>query len=139
MDGRAFLDVSKELLVGPTEAHWRAAAGRAYYALMLEGWAALLRWGFAVPPRDSVHTFVRMRFNFAADRDLQKIGRALDSLSWLRNQADYHLASPGPFTDSVQVGQGIGRAETSLVRLDQVEADTSRRAAAITGIRSKFP
>jgi hypothetical protein len=41
MDGRSFLDVATDLAAGPTEAHWRAAAGRAYYALFHEGLAAL--------------------------------------------------------------------------------------------------
>jgi hypothetical protein len=139
MDGRAFLDVAKELAQGATEAHWRAAAGRTYYASMLEGWSALLHWGFTVPARQPLHSFVRMRFNYAADADLQEIGRALDSLSWLRNQADYHLTSPGPFPNALQVRQAIVRAEGGVVRLDQVEADHSRRAAVIADIRTKFP
>ena len=37
MDGRAFLNVARRLAQEPTEADWRTAAGRAYYALMLEG------------------------------------------------------------------------------------------------------
>jgi hypothetical protein len=139
MDGRAFLDVAKELVSGSTEAHWRAAAGRAYYALMLEGWAALLRWGFAVPPREPIHMFVRLRFRYATDRDLKKLGDALDSLGKLRNQADYQPTNPGPFKNALRVSQAIVEAEQNLVRLDQVDADATRRAAAIVGIRAQFP
>jgi hypothetical protein len=83
MEGRAFLDVASELVLGATEAHWRAAAGRAYYALMLEGWTALLRWGFVVPPRDSIHSYVRLRFRYATDTDLRKVADALDQLGKL--------------------------------------------------------
>jgi len=50
MDGRAFLGVAQEMALGRTEAHWRAAVGRAYYALMLEGRDFLQRWGFVPPP-----------------------------------------------------------------------------------------
>jgi hypothetical protein len=78
MDGRAFLVVASELAQGPTEAHWRAAAGRAYYALMLEGRDALQRWGFPIPPRDQVHAFVRLRFIFATDVDFKEVGYALE-------------------------------------------------------------
>ena len=67
MDARAFLDVAERLVQGQTEADWRTAAGRAYYGLMQEMLAALLRWGFGPPRRDRVHTFVRLHFIYAAD------------------------------------------------------------------------
>jgi hypothetical protein len=67
MKGRAFLGAAREMAAGTTEDRWRTAAGRAYYALMLEGREALRRWGFSVPPRHNVHAFVRLRLVFAAD------------------------------------------------------------------------
>ena len=36
MDGRALLDVARELAAGSSEAHWRSSVGRAYYALLHE-------------------------------------------------------------------------------------------------------
>jgi hypothetical protein len=62
MDGRAFLTVARRLAHEHTEADWRSAAGRAYYALLLEGKAAFQRWGFTPPPRDQIHRFVRLCF-----------------------------------------------------------------------------
>src|SRR5438552_14087952 len=78
MDGRAFLDIARELNRGGTEAHWRAAAGRAYYALFLEGRTTLERWGFVPGRRDPIHSFVRLRFDYAPDPDLKEVGKALN-------------------------------------------------------------
>jgi hypothetical protein len=139
MDGRAFLAVAKELVQGATEAHWRAAAGRAYYALMLEGWATLLRWGLVIPARESIHNYVRLRFRYATDVDLRKVGDELEWIGRLRNQADYQPTITGPFKNALRVSQAILGAEDSLVRIDQVDTDSTRRAAAIAGIRARWP
>jgi hypothetical protein len=94
MDGRALLVVSRELAAGSTEAHWRSSVGRAYYALLHEVLVALGRWGFALPPRDKVHTFARLKLIYASDPDLKRIGLTLEALGRLRNAADYQLANP---------------------------------------------
>src|SRR6516162_4102152 len=64
MKGRAFLTVAEELVRGSSEAHWRAAAGRAYYGLLLEGLATLDDWGILNSTRQSVHAFVRLRLTY---------------------------------------------------------------------------
>ncbi len=139
MDGRAFLKVAKELMLGGTEAHWRAAAGRAYYALMLESRAALERWGFRPPKSNPVHAYIRLRFVYAAEPDLKEIGRKLEANGLLRNQADYHLVSSGRFTDASWAAKAIRDAEVNIARLDQIEADPQRRAAAIAAIDRTGP
>jgi len=139
MLGRTFLDVAKELVQGATEAHWRATVGRAYYALLLEGRDALERWGFIITRRDQVHAFVRLRFLYAADADLREVGRTLDWLGRLRNQADYQLGALGSFRDAAMARQAIHDAELHLAHLDKIEADSSRRAAVITDIRTRWP
>lgn len=139
MDGREFLVVAGELVSSPTEAHWRTAAGRSYYSVMLEAWRALQRWGFIVPPRDNVHTFVRLRFSFAADHDLKAIGDALDRLSRLRNQADYQIGTAGPFGSVRRAEQAIIDSRDSLNRLTNIEGDPSRQAMAIAAIRTAWP
>jgi hypothetical protein len=139
MQGRAFLDIAQELANGATEGHWRTAVGRAYYALMLEGRDALLRWSFTIPPRENVHTFVRLRFTFAGDPYLKRIGYDLDDLSRLRNQADYRLATAGVFALPNTASNAVDQARAAVTLLDQIDGDPSRRAAAIAAIQAAWP
>jgi uncharacterized protein (UPF0332 family) len=139
MNNRTFLDVADRLLAGLTEADWRTAAGRAYDALFLEARAALFRWGLAPPPSDRAHTFVRLRFVYAPDVDLKEVGYELERLSRLRNQADYETASAGAFLTSAPARRAVADARRALGRLDQVEGDPTRLAAAVAGIQAAFP
>jgi hypothetical protein len=97
MPGRGFLNVARDAVAGATKYHWRAAAVHAFYALFLECRDALFRWGFAMPRRDNVHAWVRLRFTYAADPDLKSIGHSLDDLVQLRNAASYDLRPGVPF------------------------------------------
>src|SRR5579885_2662550 len=110
MDGRAFLQSARDLLAVPSEANWRSATGRAYYALLHEGRAALDRWGFPLPPREDLHRFVRLRFTFGSHPDARAVGRTLDDLSQWRNQADYQLGSPGQFSAGGPAASAVGLA-----------------------------
>ncbi len=135
MQGRAFLTVAQELAGSLAEAHWRAAVGRAYYALMLEGRDALRRWGFSLPPRHNVHAYVRLRFLYAADADLKAIGDVLDRLSQWRNQADYDLAPSKRFASATDALYAVALARQALDLLDRIDRDPTRRATAIASIR----
>jgi hypothetical protein len=135
MNGRAFLDPARDLAQGVTEAYWRGAAVHAYYALFLEGRDALLRWGFPAAPRHNVHAFVRLKFTFAGDRDLKRIGNALDKLVQLRNKASYDLHFLSEFATPPVATTAIQLAAAALAQLDAIEADPVRRAAAIATIR----
>jgi len=66
MNGRAFLEVARSDVAGPSEAYWRAAAVHAYYALILECRDALLRWGVTIPPRQNVHAFTRLQLTYSS-------------------------------------------------------------------------
>jgi hypothetical protein len=135
VNGSAFLTVARELAAGLTEAHWRAAAGRAYYALMIECRDALGRWGFFPAPRQNVHTFVRLRLSFAKDRDLKQIGDALDRLSQWRNYADYRLAAPGIFASSAIAKTSVTISQGAIALLDGIDKDPAKRAAAAASIQ----
>jgi hypothetical protein len=139
MDGRRFLDIARDLVGGATEGHWRTAAGRAYYAAVLEGKASLDRWGIVIPRRDPIHAAVRLRLTYVQDADLQLVGKAVDDLVRLRNHADYNLASPGSFANSTATVAAITAGEEAIAKLDQVEADAARLTAAVADIRARFP
>ena len=134
MDGRALLDVGRDLAAGATEAHWRSSVGRAYYALLHEVLGALGRWGFALPPRDKVHTFGRLKFVYATDPDLKRIGLTLEALGRLRNAADYQLGTSGPFVSPRIAASALDDADSAIALLDAIEADATRRAGAARAI-----
>jgi hypothetical protein len=130
MDGRAFLDVARELAAGSSEAHRRSSVGRAYYALLHEVLGTLQRWGFSPPPRDKVHTFARLKLVYATDPDLKRIGLTLEALGRLRNAADYQLSLPGPFISARSAVSALADAEAAVALLDALDADPVRRASA---------
>jgi hypothetical protein len=134
MDGRALLDVARELAAGSSEPHWRSSVGRSYYALLHEVLGTLQRWGFSLPPRDKVHTFARLKLIYATDRDLKRIGLMLEALGRLRNAADYQLSLSGPFVSAKIAVSALADAEATVVLLDALEADPVRRAAALGSI-----
>lgn len=103
------MEVARELARSPHGACRRTVAGRACYALMLEvrGW--LDRWGIACPPRDKVHSFVRLSLLCSADPGLKQIGLTLKRLSRIRNDADckvmisaHRFLGPGLVENAIQ-------------------------------------
>lgn len=131
MQGRAFLDIARELFAGGTEAHRRATVIHAYYALFLECRDALTRWAIAFSPRPNVHSIVRLRFLYAADADLKSIGRILDPWCRHRNDASYNLAGVQKFATDTLAQDALTGATAALTLLDAIESDPLRRAAAI--------
>ena len=129
MPGRGFLAPARDGVSGATEYHWRAAAVHAYYALLLEARDALFRWGFKKPKADSVHAWVRLRFAYAANADLKRIGDVLDRLVRLRNDASYNLIPLKEFASPADAQDAINDAADAISLLDQIEADPARRAA----------
>jgi len=127
--------LARELAIGKTEAHWRGAVIHAYYALLLECRDALARWGFPVPAHQNVHPYVRLRFTYAGDGDLKHIGKTLDILVRLRNQASYDLRVSKRFTSNRDADQAAQDATSTLALLDQIDSDPGRRAAAMVSIK----
>lgn len=131
MRGRAFLDIARELVGGGTKAHRRATVVQAYYALFLECRDALARWGIAIPPRQNVHSTVRLRFVYAGDSDLKGLGSALDKWCQRRNKASYNLTALPEFASDSHAQDAITESAAALASLDAIESDPARRAAAV--------
>jgi hypothetical protein len=131
MQGRAFLDVARDLLPKAAEPHWRATVIHAYYALMLECRDALARWSIAIPLHQNVHSAVRLHFLYASDPDLKEIGSKLDDWGRHRNDASYNLNYQRKFTTNTVPQKGINEVAAALALLDAIDAAPTRRAAAI--------
>lgn len=131
MQGRAFLDVARDVFLQTKEPYWRATVIHAYYALMLECRDALARWGVPIVPRQNAHSAVRLRFLYASDSDLKAIGSKLDDWGRYRNDASYNLTLLRHFTSNALAQRAIKEVTAALTLLDAIEADPVRRAAAI--------
>lgn len=114
MHSSDYLAVARELIRGGTEAHHRAAAGRAYYALVWEVWGALERWGIGVPRQQTVHAFLRLRLVYAADPDLKEAGRIFERAQNLRIKADYWRTGTSVFTTAAATQTAIREVEKAL-------------------------
>ncbi|MGH7174000.1 MAG: hypothetical protein ACRELG_27320 [Gemmataceae bacterium] len=106
--------MARDIFPKATQPHWRATVIHAYYALILECRDALARWGVSIPPRQNVHSVVRLRFLFAADADLKKIASALDDWVRHRNDASYLLTFLREFDTNALAQRAIKEGTTAL-------------------------
>ncbi len=94
MDPREFLTLAQQLSLAATEAAWRSAISRAYYAAFHVARQLLEDFGFAVPQADRAHAYLWLRLSNCGDPLVQNAGRGLKDLRRDRNWADYDLAHP---------------------------------------------
>jgi uncharacterized protein (UPF0332 family) len=94
MTGRDFLAVAKQLAAGGTEAEWRSAISRAYYAAFHVARELLEDLRFAVPHADRAHAYLSRRLANCGEVQMQRAGTDLNALRGVRNQADYDLHRP---------------------------------------------
>ncbi len=133
MQGRGFLVAGRRLAAAPTEGDWRGAVMVAYYALFLECREALRRWGKVFPRQANVHHAVRTYFTYATESALKDIGDTLERLGQLRSKASYEESPQPPFAGGTSV-RAVRQATDTIARLDAIEADPVRRAAAIASL-----
>jgi uncharacterized protein (UPF0332 family) len=93
-----FLRLAVQLAASSTEAEWRTAVSRAYYAAFHAARRLLEDLRFTVPRADAAHQYLIFRLNNCGEPSIQREAKVLDRLRQLRNRADYdwHL----PFTRS---------------------------------------
>jgi len=94
MNERYFLTLANNLLTEPTEAGWRSAVSRAYYAAFHVARLLLRDLGFRTPRADQAHAYLWLRLSNCGDPAIQVAGHRLRDLRSERNRADYDLDVP---------------------------------------------
>ncbi len=115
MTFRDFLNVARTLALGTTEAEWRSAVSRAYYAVFHESGSLLRNLGFRVPRVESGHAYVWRRLSNSGNFEVDKAGRALNDFRGRRNHADYQEQPP---VSQVQAEDAVKLAEDILEAID---------------------
>lgn len=106
MDPREFLTLVQQLSLAMTEAAWRSAISRAYYAAFHVARHLLGDLGFTVPHADRAHAYLWLRLSNCGNPLVQTAGRGLKDLRRDRNWADYDLTHP--------VGQSLSQNQRSF-------------------------
>jgi len=94
MTPRDILEVAEELAGGLTEAAWRAAVSRAYFAAFHSARNRLRLAGFDPPAADQAHSYLWLRLSNCSHPDVEEAGKNLKDLRQRRNWADYDLEKP---------------------------------------------
>jgi len=91
MSGEDFLSLAKSLLKTPTEAAYRSAVSRAYYAVFHVGIAFLAELGLKASEGPQAHAQLRARVNNCGVPELKNTYEQLYDLYKRRRFADYDL------------------------------------------------
>jgi len=113
MNWRDFLLLARRLAGGASEAEWRSAVSRAYYAAFHVARSLLSDLKFTVPRADRAHQYQVFRLSNSGEAAVEQAGRDLDTLRRLRNRADYDETPTLPQSQAaaaVQVAEGILQA-----------------------------
>jgi hypothetical protein len=94
MNGRDFLPLAIRLAAGPTEADWRTAVDRAYYAAFHAARDLLASLRFAVPQSERAHAYLYVRLYNSGDAQVRQAAVDLHVLRAHRNGADYEPQRP---------------------------------------------
>ena len=132
MSPRDFLLLAGELSPRETEACWRSAASRAYYAAFHVARDFLDSLGFAIRQGDQSHAAVYRRLSNSRVADVDHAGNLLIDLRRLRNQADYDLQRPFAAVDARKTIQAAER----LFEIVTAQRDQQALASLATNIRT---
>ena len=126
MSGREFLPVAKALLGAGTEAAWRSAVSRAYYAVFQVAPELMEDLKFSVPRGDRAHGYLWLRLSNCGDPSVQGAGRELNDLRRERNRADYDVNIPLSTSTAAAL---IRDAEQIIQALDALVEPTRTQVA----------
>lgn len=91
MTGADFLTLASRLAAAPTEAEWRTATSRAYYAAFHAARDLFRSFGFRVPHADQAHQYLYVRLFNCLNPVVVSAAVDLHDLRRRRNEADYDL------------------------------------------------
>ena len=123
MNFRDYLTLARTLAGGTTEAEWRSASSRAYYAAFHVARLLLLDLGFRVPQADRAHGYLWLRLSNAGHADTTTAGRNFGQLRRQRNWADYEDLRVIPQTGATQ---NVQEAEDIIQALDAATVEPVR-------------
>lgn len=123
MNAREFLVLAKGLANENTEAAWRTAASRAYYATFHVASELLEGLGFRVPPDESAHAYLWYRLGNCGHPSTQRAGADFKVLRKDRTRADYEL---GRFVAQAKVKGQVQAAEQIIQALDAAAVEPVR-------------
>jgi len=123
MNWRDLLLLASRLATGTTEADWRTAVSRAYYAAFHVARRLLADLGFAVPRADRAHQYLVFRLSNCGEAAVEQAGRDLETLRRLRNRADYDEV---PALTQPQAAAAAQLAEGIIQVLDAARQEPGR-------------
>jgi uncharacterized protein (UPF0332 family) len=126
-----FLLLAERLVQGQTEADWRTAISRSYYAAFHAGRGLLLDLGFRVPRAGVAHAYVRMRLSNCGDATIAQAGGRLNHMQGARNRADYDFQRDETQADA----QLIAQAARSIIQTLATGLTQPTRAQIIAAMR----
>lgn len=118
-----FLVLAARLAAAATEADWRTAISRAYYAAFHVARPLLADLNFAVPRADRAHQYLVFRLSNCGEAAVEQAGRDLDTLRRLRNRADYDDA---PAVTQPQAAAAVRLADDIIQVLDAARLEPTR-------------
>jgi hypothetical protein len=80
MNWRDFVSLAARLAANTTEADWRSAVSRAYYAAFHMARRLLTDLNFAIPRADRAHQYLAFRLSNCGEAAVEQVGRDLDTL-----------------------------------------------------------
>jgi uncharacterized protein (UPF0332 family) len=134
MEPVLFLDVAKKFLNTPSEAAYRSAVSRAYYAAFHAA-SFLEKLGFRRTKGPQAHGEIPARVNNCGVEDGEKIADWLNDLHRQRILADYDLKSD-QFSAQFKVAIWIAKAEQAILTLNTLAASQNICTQIRKGIRA---